>query len=175
MDSFETLTNALDKTDTLPDSSFGKEEALASDLPQNLESATGEALDPLLKPPVSGKDIVQNLKAKIDEFVYKVATYQGSKKQLQEVMATLAMHPFMEKKPSFGYPAQTPLYELGTEILTEKLLFLQVGMKEQEEAKALRTKDVPETENPKIWENLEKEVQTEGLDNPKGEASGKEI
>jgi hypothetical protein len=73
-------------------------------------------------------------------------------------MATLAMHPFMEKKPTFGYPAQNPLYELGTAILTEKLLFLQVGMKEQEEAKKLRET----TEGtPKIWENLETELNEE--------------
>lgn len=79
-------------------------------------------------------------------------------------MATLAMHPFMEKKPTFGYPAQGPLYELGTEILTEKLLFLQVGMKEQEEAKVLReTTESPKTgsETPKIWEKLETELKEE--------------
>lgn len=126
----------------------------------NLEEAKGKDLDPLLKPPVSGKDIVQNLKQKIDQFVYLVANYEGSKKQLQMVLATLAMHPFMEDKPNFSYLKQKDLYELGTEILTEKLLFFQVGMKEQEEARVLR-ENTPFPENPKIWENLvnEKEVQ----------------
>ncbi len=89
-------------------------------------------------------------------------TYEGSKRQLQEVLSYLAMHPFTEKPPVFGYPAQKVLYELGTDILTKKLLFFQVGMKEQEEARALREK----TEGPpKIWENLTEEVKDENKEN----------
>jgi hypothetical protein len=104
------------------------------------ENPTGAALDPLVAPPVDQITVVEALRRKIDEFSVLVGNYHGSKKQLQQVMAYLAMHPFMESKPKFGYPDQQKVYDLGVEILTDKLLFLHIGIKEQEVAKEIKEK-----------------------------------
>lgn len=67
------------------------------------------------------------------------------------MLAALAMHPFMDKKPEFGYNEADDVFNLGVEILTDKLLFLHIGIKEQELAKTIREKTettpekVPET------------------------------
>lgn len=115
-------------------------EVIKDNLPEipNVETAGGKDLDPLLNPPVDQMTVVQVLKQKIDAYVYKVTNYKGSRQQLKQVMAYLAMHPFTENAPKFGYPEQTEIYDLGVQILTDKLLFFQIGIKEQEIAKQIR-------------------------------------
>lgn len=112
-------------------------------LPEKPEEATGKDLDPLLAPP-DKMSIVHLLKEKMDEFSKLVYNYQGSKKQLQQVMIALGLNPFTESSPEFGYPEQQKLYDLGVQILADKLLFLHIGIKEQEIAKNIRETTSPE-------------------------------
>lgn len=118
-----------------------RREGTYEDIPENVKNATGKDLDPLLNPPVDQMTVVQVLKQKIDSFVQKTMTYPGSKSHLQQVLAYLAMHPFMEDTPTFGYPKQKEIYDLGVEILTDKLLFFQLGIKEQQIAKDIRERE----------------------------------
>lgn len=140
-------------------------------LPQieNAETASGKDLDPLLTPP-DQTTIVQILKEKIDRFTSLIVNYNGSKKQLQSVLIALGMYPFTESSPTFGYKEAQDVFDLGVQILTDKLLFLHVGIKEQELAKNIRE----ETEKEVLLKETLKETEFLANDNIKENVNGTE-
>lgn len=104
------------------------------------ENPVGTELDPLIEPPVSQMSMVQVLKEKIDRFVFLASSYEGSKKQLQRVLVALTVHPFNERPFTFSYKEEKELFDLGVDIVTEKLMFLNIGIEEQKTAKQIREK-----------------------------------
>jgi hypothetical protein len=105
-------------------------------------------MEDLATPPVSQYNIVDELQKKIDLFVKKVDNYSGSKKQLQRVMVALAIHPFNQNPFQFSYPEQRELFDMGVEIVGDKLFFLHLGIEEQKVANEIKRKaELKETSN----------------------------
>lgn len=80
----------------------------------------------------------------LNVYLQKVSEYPGSRKQLQQVMVHLALHPLQEE-PKFVYSHQQELYDLGTRVDSAKYVLMYVGMENQKANLAQQSQEQPET------------------------------
>lgn len=83
-------------------------------------------------------NFVQRLRENTDKFLDKISKFEGSKRQLQSVIAGLMIHPFNEKPFHWSYPAQKELFDLGNLITSDKLCLFHLGILEEEYAKKVK-------------------------------------
>lgn len=95
--------------------------------------------------PADQINFVQRLRENTDKFLDKINKFEGSKRQLQTVLAGIMVHPFNEKPFQWGYPEQKELFDLANMITSDKLCLFHLGILEEEYAKKVKERTTPET------------------------------
>lgn len=90
-------------------------------------------------------NFVQRLRENTDKFLDMVGKFEGSRRQLQAVLAGIMVHPFNDKPFQWGYSAQKELFDLANMITSDKLCLFHLGILEEEYAKQVKQRTTPVT------------------------------
>jgi hypothetical protein len=78
------------------------------------------------------------LRNNLHKAVSVVAQWKGSKKQLQKVMSEWLQFPLADELPSWSYPEQKELFDLGNTLNNAKLILFYTALREKELAEAAK-------------------------------------
>lgn len=80
------------------------------------------------------KQSLQWLSQNLNMVITKIALFEGSRKQLKQVLAALVEDPHNKEPFKFSYPEQEELYNLCLQVRNNNFVLFHVGMVQHEEA-----------------------------------------
>lgn len=90
---------------------------------------------------------LQQFKETLNQFIYRVNSFSGSKKQLQVVLTSLMLSPLNQEELHFSYPEQRELFDLGTSASAAKFFLLLSGMEQNNKIKFIKDPNVDNLES----------------------------
>lgn len=111
-------------------------DAAAGSEPQ-LPTSEAEAIEKFNKMSPDQQALL-TFQSNLNQFVKKLVKFEGSRRQLKELLINLAVAPLNKDELKFSYPEVKELFELGEVINSAKFLLMNVGFQRAKEAEEMR-------------------------------------